>query len=240
MMGRQRRNPSGQTLVELALVMPLFVMVLMGVIIIGMGVFYQQQLTNAAREAARFASIHSATARCPTVGHLEPHNTMLPSSGSYDRCDPVELRWPKMTPHARAEVHGVDRGNVHFAACWSGYNLKDPTTGLLIPDAHDAPPPAPPPGYDVIGPIDSVWVPCTMGYGPAVDPTVDPNSIPCGPNIPTSDTASSISEGPGRIVANQVTVLACYIWRPPLAGFLLIPSEVHLRAVVSEPIERQQ
>ena len=77
-----------------------------------------------------------------------------------------------------------------------------------------------------------------MGSG--VNPTVDPSQIPCGPGISTTDTASSMSEGPGRVVANQVTVLACYIWRPPMAGFLLIPAEVHLRAVVTEPIERQQ
>jgi hypothetical protein len=55
-----------------------------------------------------------------------------------------------------------------------------------------------------------------------------------------SDTASSASEGQGRIVANQVTVYACTIWNPPMAGFLLIPDQVTLRAVVTEPIERQQ
>jgi hypothetical protein len=29
-------------------------------------------------------------------------------------------------------------------------------------------------------------------------------------------------------------------WSPPMAGFLLIPDTVTLRAVISEPIQRQQ
>ena len=37
-----------------------------GVIVFGIGLFYQQQVTNAAREAARYAAIHSATSECPT------------------------------------------------------------------------------------------------------------------------------------------------------------------------------
>ena len=43
----------GQTLVETALVLPLFLMVVLGIIVMGIGLFYQQQVTNAAREAAR-------------------------------------------------------------------------------------------------------------------------------------------------------------------------------------------
>ena len=56
------RVAEGQTLVELTLVLPLFLMVLVGIVILGIGVFYQQQVANAAREAARYAAIHSATA----------------------------------------------------------------------------------------------------------------------------------------------------------------------------------
>ena len=49
------RSERGQTLVELALAAPLFFMVLIGMIVLGIGVFYQQELTNVAREAARYA-----------------------------------------------------------------------------------------------------------------------------------------------------------------------------------------
>jgi hypothetical protein len=40
--------------------------------------------------------------------------------------------------------------------------------------------------------------------------------------------------------ANQVTVLACYNWQPPMAGFLLIPQTVTLKAVITETLEYQQ
>ncbi len=40
--------------------------------------------------------------------------------------------------------------------------------------------------------------------------------------------------------ANQVTVYACYDWRPPLAGFLLIPKTLTLRAVITEALQYQQ
>jgi hypothetical protein len=241
-MARGRGREHGQTLVETALVLPLFLMVLVGIIALGIGVFYQQQVTNAAREAARFAAIHSATASCSTVGRLNPRSTMLPSSGSYARCDPVELGWPDMTAHARSPLAGLNPNAVEFAACWSGYQEVDPVTGAPDPAKYDAPPPRPSPGYDVIGPINSQFVPCKMDNDPPVDPTEDARSIECEPglNATTLDTASAISEAPGRIVANTVTVFACFVWQPPLAGFLLIPRDVTLRAVVTEPIERQQ
>ena len=69
---------------------------------------------------------------------------------------------------------------------------------------------------------------------------MNPDAIPCQPALATIDKASDMSEGQGRIVANRVTAYACLIWTPPMAGFLLMPQTVTLRAVVSEPIQRQQ
>lgn len=217
----------GQALVEFALVAPLFAMVLCGIIVLGIGVFYQQQLTNAAREAARYASIHSATAQCPTVPRL-PYDPQISKPLTYTRCDRPEDGWPLMTGHARAAVFGLDRGAVQVSACWSGYRMD-------ISGAYDAPPPndyEPP-----LGTIASTFTQCSIdGH----DPTTESDAIRCQPSLPTTDQASAISEAEGRVVANTVTAYACYIWRPPMAGFLLIPSEVIQRAVVTEPIERQQ
>ena len=67
--GPRRR---GQALVEFALVFPLFLLVLFSIIAFGLYVFYNQQLANAAREAARYAAVHSSTAQCPTVSRLDP------------------------------------------------------------------------------------------------------------------------------------------------------------------------
>jgi hypothetical protein len=216
----------GQALVELALVLPLFVMVLFGIIALGMGVFYQQQLTNAAREAARFASIHSATAVCPVTGDYDPVSPPLsyPTGG----CDRKANGWPRMTAQARGAIFGLDRSGVQISACWSGYR-KDTSSGAI-----DAPPPG---DYPSLGHIDSVFVQCSID---GADPTTDPGGIGCTAGLGTTDQASSMSESEGLPVANTVTAYACYIWNPPLAGFLLIPDSVTLRAVITEPIQRQQ
>jgi hypothetical protein len=224
---RRRSKPAssrGQALVEFALVMPLFVMVLMGVIVLGIIVFYNQQLTNAAREAARYAAIHSATDPfCPVAGHLDPASPPVgyPTGG----CDRVADSWPKMTAFTRSKVFGLDASNVIVAACWSGYQAAG------TPDAR------PPGTYTDVGVYTSSWVPCGIS---GVDPTVDPSPIGCSAGLVTTDTASNLSEGPGRIVANRVTAYACYQWSPPMAGFLLIPQTITFRAVISEPIQRQQ
>jgi len=235
------REPRGQTMVEMALVFPLFVMLLFGIITLGIGVFYQQQLTNAAREAARYASVHSATAVNPTVSALDPAAPPL----TYTRYDSPEDGWPHMTAAGRGLAFGLDPNSINISACWSGYQLIDPATGSPDPSAYDFPPPVEAPGYDLTPgaspPVywdpDTAWAQCTID---GADPTIDPSAIDCAPGLPTDDKASSISEGQGRIVANAVTAYACYDWQPPLAGFLLIPENVTLRAVITEAIERQQ
>ena len=222
---RGRSAARGQTMVELALVLPLLLMVLFGIIVLGIGVFYQQQIANAAREAARYAAIHSATAVCPTEGTLKPASPPLsyPATG----CDTKAAGWPQMLPNARAATFGIPRQDVHLSACWSGYR-RDSATGAI-----DAPPPG---TYDV-GSINSVFVQCLID---GADPTADASTIGCRAGLPTTDQASAMSESKAVIVANTVTAYACYVWRPPLAGFLLIPGQLTLRATATEAIQRQQ
>jgi len=218
-------------MVELALVFPLAMAVLMGIITLGLGVFYSQQVTNAAREAARYAAIHSATAQCPTVSRLDPNP---PPGDSYFRCDAPETvapdgspdPWSEMVAAGRGKIFGLPAQDVVIVACWSGY--VDSATG-----AHDAPPDG------TVAGLTSTWSQCTIN-GKA--PTTSPSAIACLPDLYTTtvDTASDLSEAQGRTVANQVTAFACYRWAPPMAGFLLIPDTVTLRAVLTEPIQRQQ
>lgn len=238
---RAARDERGQALVEFALAAPLFFMVLFGVIILGIVVFYNQQLSNAAREAARFAAVHSASAQCPVVPSLEPagFDSATGRSGavappiSYLRCD-APPSWPQMTAYARSKVFGLNAADVVFMPCWSGY----------VSDGGDQPPlqyDLPPPGtYEIVpgSPVDieSHYDQCEID---GTDPTQNAAAIGC-PAGSTTDTSSSSSEGQGRIVANRVTVYACYEWSPPLAGFLLIPDTLTFRAVISEPIQRQQ
>jgi hypothetical protein len=218
------RIAEGQTLVELTLVLPLFLMVLVGIVILGIGVFYQQQVANAAREAARYAAIHSATALCPTEGTYQPASP--PPNYPFTGCDRKVDGWPFMTQHARDAVFGLPRADVHLAACWSGYQVGG---------TRDAPPPG---TYDApIGTVNSTFVQCSVA---GVDPTQDAGSIGCADGLATTDQASALSESKARNVANTVTAYACYVWRPPMAGFLLIPPAITLRAVTTEAIQRQQ
>jgi Flp pilus assembly protein TadG len=60
-----RRNPKtrrrGMSAVEGALVYPVAILLLMGTIIVGLGIFRFQQLQFLAREGARYASVHGPT-----------------------------------------------------------------------------------------------------------------------------------------------------------------------------------
>ena len=59
-MTRIRRRRAGQTLVEFALVFPIFILLLLGVFDIGRAVFAYNEVTNAAREAVRMAIVNQA------------------------------------------------------------------------------------------------------------------------------------------------------------------------------------
>lgn len=221
MNGRPTRN-RGQAMVEFALVAPLLFLTIFGIISLGLGVFYQQQLTNAAREAARYAAIHSETSQCPTISNLDPYPSMLPPDiPDYD-CDPPHLRWPFMTGHARGHVWGLAPSGVHIAACWSGY--WDGASGW---DAAPLKPDGTP----------NEFKSCTIG---GVDPRTDSGTLPCPAPLTTSsdDKASSLAHS-SVPTANQVTVYACYVWTPPFLGDL-IGQQITMRSVITEAMQHQQ
>lgn len=247
------RTPRGQALTEFALIAPLFFMVFFGIIILGIAVFYQQQVVNAAREGARYAALHSATARCPTVSNLTPHAHLLPLPNSYHECDVPGERWPHMTAAARSHLFGMNAAGLQLTACWSGYWTKD-TSGAWA--AHDA-------AAEDSG-TASEFRECTLpvyGWTPSQDPGADastlhtinarsgmtaagvPIRVDCSRRFPvttaSNDMASSYAKSDG-INVNQVTVLTCFSYKPPLAGFLLIPETIHMTGTVTEALEYQQ
>lgn len=226
-MTRRFRSYRGQALVEFVLIAPLLFASLAAIVTFGIGVFYQQQLANAAREAARYAAIHSETAQCPTVSNREPRpNTLPPEIPDYD-CDPPHLRWPEMTAHARQHVFGLDPSGVRIAACWSGYWDDDPAVN---PNAYDAPP-------SKADGTSNDFMECTIG---GTDPRTASGSIACPAPLTTitDDMASSLAHS-GVQTANQVTVYACYVWTPPFLGDIL-GSSITLRAVSTEAMQHQQ
>lgn len=223
------------------LVLPLFLMTLVGIIVLGMGVFFQQQVTNSAREASRFAAVHSGTAQCPTFSNLPPDEFSYACPGGAP-----SARWPQMTAYARSHVFGLHASGVNLSACWSGYWTK--VNGVYT-------------DWDAL-PLEGNGTPndfrnCTIA---SVDPSsgavidVDPRTaiepatglhkeIACTAPMPLTDTGNDMASAWSASyagTANEVTVFACYNWTPPLAGFLLIPQTVTLRAVVTETLQYQQ
>lgn len=238
------RARRGQALVEFALVFPLFVLFLVSILTFGLYIFYNQQLTNAAREAARYAAVHSSTAQCPTVSRLDPPPQIKPRT--YLRCDTPENGWDGggvalgMTAAARSKIWGMNGDQVNVTACWSGY--VDP-----VSNNYDAWPPTNPPNR---------FTDCTMratSTDPPVNPRTHPEQLPCpamtiGPSSTTTPTAdgddkasdTAVDTSLGNHYPTTVTVYACFNWSPPLAGFVAIPNQITLRAVVTETLQRQQ
>jgi Flp pilus assembly protein TadG len=64
-MSRSRHHCDGQSLVEFALILPIFVLVLIGIFDAGRAVYTYHTVNNAAREAGRHAMVDQ------TVGHIK-------------------------------------------------------------------------------------------------------------------------------------------------------------------------
>jgi len=91
-LGRRTRS-RGQGLVEFALVLPVFMVILIGMVDLGRAIWANNSVANAAREAARFASVHggscedlsgsvcSSTNYCP-VGPTAPGSAVPSASAS--------------------------------------------------------------------------------------------------------------------------------------------------------------
>jgi hypothetical protein len=233
--GRLRPRPRtrGQALAEFALVFPIAIVVILGIIVFGLFVFYQQQITNVAREAARFAAVHSAQAVCPTVGWRDPQT---PPQGYPQplHCDgpdsPPSNPWPGMTLYARGFAWGLNASTVRVNACWSGYARYDAV--IASPPNYSAGANADNPPVDPATGNPNQFAQCTINR---IDPIANSAALGCASGMTTSadDSGSPI---PG----NQVTVYACFPWTPPLGGLLFIPSSVTMRAVITEVIQRQQ
>lgn len=73
------RASRGQGLAEFALVLPVFLALLLGTVDIGRGIWANNSVANAAREAARFAAVHGGAKSnaCP-VGPPVPAITVIP------------------------------------------------------------------------------------------------------------------------------------------------------------------
>jgi Flp pilus assembly protein TadG len=67
-----KRRGRGQGLVEFALVLPVFLLLVFGMVDLGRGVWAMDAASHAASEAARFAIVHGGTGTDPSLCHVGP------------------------------------------------------------------------------------------------------------------------------------------------------------------------
>src|SRR4051812_49820806 len=97
-MPRRRGRSTGQALLEFSLILPVFLIMLMGVIDLGRAIWAQNSLAAAAREGARLAIVHggSATTACP-IGPAGPREGD-PPGGTPDFPHPSPPTTEQMIP----------------------------------------------------------------------------------------------------------------------------------------------
>jgi hypothetical protein len=84
-----RRRDRGQALVEFALVLPIFLMLLMGVFDLGRGIYMYNGVAQAAREIARVTSVYPCAGTPCTLGNttqtaavIQTQKGLIPNLGS--------------------------------------------------------------------------------------------------------------------------------------------------------------
>jgi hypothetical protein len=139
-----------------------------------------------------------------------------------------------MTAAARRNIWGMAPNQVSLTACWSGYT-----------DSGS------PPNADVIPTeLGATFTDCTIQ---GADPQTNPGALSCpapatldspsgvdGGKADGDDKASALSYANSIHYPTTITVYTCFNWAPPMAGFIFIPQQITLRAVITEVLQRQQ
>jgi Flp pilus assembly protein TadG len=99
----------GQALVEFALVVPLFFLLLLGTVEFGRAVYTIEMLNNAARDGARYAIVHGAQSTCPS-GPMP--------NGGVNYCDPNGANVAREVRTSAIGVVGVNPSNLVVTTRW--------------------------------------------------------------------------------------------------------------------------
>jgi len=106
MSARTRRRHRAQALVEFALVVPWFFLLLFGIIEAGRFIFYYESLSHATREGARYAIVNGAnTLGCPS-GPAAPGTSACDASGA------------NVVARVRQAALGVPSSGITVDRCW--------------------------------------------------------------------------------------------------------------------------
>jgi hypothetical protein len=116
MNGRHAR-PRGQAMVELALVLPVLLLIMMGIFDFGRAVFAYNSLSNAAREGARIAIVDQTVTAGVPVGATEAANQA--SGLGLDASDPAAVKVSYLLPDLSGPcptrtINCVARVEVHY------------------------------------------------------------------------------------------------------------------------------
>jgi Flp pilus assembly protein TadG len=112
----------GQGLVEFALVVPLFFLLLLGTVEFGRAVYTIEMLNNAAREGARYAIVHGAQSACPS-GPMP--------NGAANYCDPSGANVRREVRTSAIGIVGVNPANLVVTTRWCSPDaMAGCTTGL--------------------------------------------------------------------------------------------------------------
>jgi Flp pilus assembly protein TadG len=104
---RLLHRQEGATIAELAIVMPLFLLLTLGAFELGRGVWVKHSLTHLAREAARYASVRSA-----------------------DSDDPVTTAM--IESRVKSEAIGIDTDALSINASWEPANVRGGTVEVDV------------------------------------------------------------------------------------------------------------
>jgi Flp pilus assembly protein TadG len=129
---RRRRGKAhrGQTLVEFALILPVFLLVLMGILDLGRAVYYSSTLNNAAREAARQAIVDQTCANVITTA--EERAVGMDASVTAWWTSPEGVSKRTCSPEAgTAAIGDVARVTVEY-----DFNAATPVIGNIVGTIH--------------------------------------------------------------------------------------------------------
>jgi len=126
-MTRRSRRHRGQALAEFALVVPLFLILVLGIVDFARGIFVYSVLSNAAREGARYAMVH---------GTLSVDNPPGPSGPGTP--DPDGFVY--VAPKARELTFTIDKSAVSVGTCW-GFGCSIAADCVTPTDTANAPVP---------------------------------------------------------------------------------------------------
>jgi Flp pilus assembly protein TadG len=108
------RRRRGASLVEMAIVFPVIILLLFGLIIGGMGIYRYQQLAHLAREGARYASVHGADSE---------RETGVPAA------TPQDIYNNAIAP----QVVVLDLSKLSYQVTWNSSNSPSTTTNFEQP-----------------------------------------------------------------------------------------------------------